>query len=52
MVDVFFLKPQRDNRQNALALEPAKGKIGKKAIFSQHCGDEATTYSNRALENH
>ena len=45
---LFSLKLQRDNRQNALAVEPAKGKTGKKAVFSPHCGDETTTYYNRA----
>ena len=33
-IDVFFLKFQRDNQKNALALAPAKGKTGKKAVFS------------------
>ena len=33
MVDAFSLKLQRDNRQNALAVYPAKGKTGKKALF-------------------
>ena len=52
MVMLFSLKPQRDNRQNALAVSPAKEKAGKKAVFSPHCGDETTTCYNRALENH
>ena len=46
---LFSLKPQRDNRKNALTVEPAKGKTGKKLYFSTHCGDETTTYSNRAF---
>ena len=39
----FSLKLQRDNRKNALAVEPAKGKTRKKLYFSSHCGDETTT---------
>ena len=27
----------------------AKGKPEKKAVFSLHCGDETTTYYNRAF---
>ena len=46
---IFSLKLQRDNRKNALAVEPAKGKTGKKLYFSTHCGDETTTYFNRAF---
>ena len=30
---LFSLKLQRDNRQNALAVDPTKGKTGKKALF-------------------
>ncbi len=30
---LFFLKLQRDNRKNALAVDPAKGKTGKKLYF-------------------
>ena len=30
---LFSLKLQRDNRKNALAVDPAKGKTGKKAVF-------------------
>ena len=30
---LFPLKLQRNNRQNALAVDPAKGKTGKKAIL-------------------
>ena len=33
MVDDFFLKLQRDNRQNALVVDPAKGKTGKKGCI-------------------
>ena len=29
----FSLKFQRDNRQNALAVDPAKGKTGKRPYF-------------------
>ena len=39
MVDDFSLKLQRNNRQNALAVDSAKGKA-KKAVFSPCCGDE------------
>ena len=46
---LFSLKLQRDNRKNALIVEPAKGKTGKKLYFSTYCGDETTTYSNRAF---
>ena len=40
MVDAFSLKLQRDNRKNALAVDPFKGKTGKKLYFSPHCGNE------------
>ena len=46
---LFFLKLQRDKRQHALSVAPAKGKTEKKAVFSTHCGDETPTYSNRAF---
>ena len=46
---LFSLKLQRDNRKNALAVDPAKGKTGKKLHFSPHCGDETTTYYSRAF---
>ena len=29
---------------------PPRGKPEKKAVFSPHCGDETTTYYNRAVE--
>ena len=29
---LFSLKLQRDNRQNALAVDPTKGKTGKKMV--------------------
>ena len=44
MADAFSLKLQRNNRKNALAVDPAKGKIRKKLYFSSHCGDETTVY--------
>ena len=47
---LFPLKLQRNNRQNALAVDPAKGKTGKKAVFSPYCGDEAATCHDRAKE--
>ena len=48
---LFSLKLQRDNRKNALAVDPAEGKTGKRLYFSPDCGDETTTYYNRALFN-
>ena len=33
MVDAFSLKLQRDNRQNALSVAPAKGKTGEKGCI-------------------
>ena len=33
MVDAFSLKLQRDNRKNALAVDPAKGKTGEKGCI-------------------
>ena len=44
MADAFSLKLQRNNRKNALAVDPATGKIRKKLYFSSHCGDETTVY--------
>ena len=44
----FSLKLQRNNRQNALAVTPAKE---KKAVFSPHCGDETATNYNRAYKS-
>ena len=32
MVDVFFLKFQRNNQQNALAMDSAKGKILRESL--------------------
>ena len=43
MADAFSLKFQR-NKQHALAGDSAKGKAGKKAVFSPCGEDEATTY--------
>ena len=45
---LFSLKLQRDNRKNALTVDPAKWKTGKKLYFLPHCGDETTAYYNRA----
>ena len=39
-----FLKFQGNNQQNASSMKPAKGKTGKKAVFSPYCGDETATY--------
>ena len=46
---LFSLRLQRDNRQNAWAVAPAKGKTGKKAVFSPHCRDETARNYNRAF---
>ena len=46
---LFSLKLQRDKQKNALAVDPDKGKAGKKLYFSTHCGDETTTCYNRAI---
>ena len=46
---LFSLKFQRDNRQNALTVDPLRGKQEKKAVFSRYCGDETTTNHNRAF---
>ena len=35
MVDVFFLKLQRNNRKNTLAVEPSRRKLEKSYTF--HC---------------
>ena len=39
MVDAFSLKLQRDNRQNALAVDPAKGKTGEKGCIFHHIAE-------------
>ena len=46
---LFSLKLQRNDRKNAPAVAPAKGKTGKKAVFSPYCGGETATYSGRAF---
>ena len=46
---LFSLKLQRENRKNTLAVDSAKGNTGKRLYFSPHCGDEITTYSDRAF---
>ena len=46
---LFFLETPKDNRKKALAVDPAKGKTGKKLYFSPHGGDETTIYYNRAF---
>ena len=49
MVDAFFLEVPKDNQKNTLAAAPAKGKTGKKAVFSTALWRwETTTYYNRA----
>ena len=45
----FSLKFQGKNQQNASAMKSAKGKIGEKAVCSPCCGDETTTYHDRAF---
>ena len=47
MVELFFLETPKDNRKKALAVDPAKGKLEK--LYFPYCGDETTTYYNRAL---
>ena len=44
---LFPLKFQRNNRQDALAVDSAKRK-NEKAVFSPRCGDETTGYHDRA----
>ncbi len=44
---LFPLKFQRNNRQDALAVDSAKRK-NEKAVFSPRCGDETTGYYDRA----
>ena len=36
----FSLKFQRNNRKNALVMDPAKGKTGEKGRMSTRCGSE------------
>ena len=50
MVDAFFLETPKAYRKNALAVDPAKGKTGKKLYFSPLCEEETATYDNRANE--
>ena len=45
----FFLKLQRNNRKNALTVDPSRGKLEKKLYFLPHCGDGTTAYHDRAL---
>ena len=47
---LFSLKFQRNNQKNASAMDSAKGKTGKKAVFSPCCGDETTTHYDRAIK--
>ena len=47
---LFSLKFQRNNRQNTLAVNSAKGKTGEKTAFSPRCGDETTTYGRAFLK--
>ena len=49
MINAFSLKIQRDNRKNALLVNPAKGKPEKKAVFSPHCRDKTTINNNKAF---
>ena len=44
----FSLKLQGNNQQNASTMNSTKGKAGEKAVCSQCCGDETTTYYDRA----
>ncbi|WP_302554501.1 hypothetical protein, partial [uncultured Bilophila sp.] len=45
---LFSLKLQRDNWKNALTVDSPKGKTRKKLYLLPHCGDETTTYYNKA----
>ena len=46
---LFSLKLQRDNRQNALAVDPAKGKTGEKGCIFTTLWDEITAYYDRTF---
>ena len=46
---LFSLKLQRDNRQNALAVVPDKGKTGEKGCIFTTLGDEITAYYDRTF---
>ena len=51
MVDAFSLKLQRDNRKNALAVDPAKGKNWKKGcIFHRTVEMKQPHTINRAYQ--
>ena len=41
---LFPLKLQRNNRQNALAVDSANERLENKALFSSRYGDETTAY--------
>ena len=49
MVDAFSLKLQRDNRKNALAVDPAKEKTEKRLYFPLYCVVETTTNYKQSL---
>ena len=49
---LFSLKLQRDNRQDALSVAPAKGKTGEKGCIFTTLWDETTAYYDRAFLNH
>ena len=47
---LFSLKLQRINQKMPYPWSPPRGKPEKKAVFSLNCGDEITTYYNRAFK--
>ena len=49
MVDVFFLEVPKGSPVKCLSRGSRQGENWKKALFSPHCEDETTTYSNRAF---
>ncbi len=47
---LFSLKLQRINQKMPYPWSPPRGKPEKKTVFSLNCGDEITTYYNRAFK--
>ena len=45
-----FLKFQKNNQENALAIEPTNEKLEKKAVFLPYSKDETATYCDRAFQ--
>ena len=48
---LFFLKFQRNNQKNALAIGFAKGKTGEIGCIFTTLWDETTAYDDRAIYN-